>query len=225
MYCQRSIPTNEQSVSRKVDTSLVFLQGHINGTYSGCIPHIVHISHIDDDVTLIILIEYGSLPVSSGLFDVFFAVHKIRILQMQNDMDNLKPAFENLDHYVKHTLDAMKKVKYNNSEIETAIKKFTSKWELLRKKYLELFKNSDKDSILSIESNMPGLIDALKELFRVSLCQAMHIHRHNMLIPVLVNLRRMQYSGVWHSTSDRNLSNCGRKANRNFRIFTCQGNA
>lgn len=151
-----------------MDTRLIFLQGNINGLYAGCIPHIVHISHIDDDVTLIILIEYGSLPVSSGLFDVFFAVHKMRILQMQNDLDNLRPAFENLDHYVKHTLDAMKKVKYNNGEIDSAIKKFANKWELLRKKYLELFKNSDKDLVLTIESNIPGLIEALKELFRVS---------------------------------------------------------
>lgn len=157
--------------NRKIDTRLVFLQGHINGTYAGCIPHIVHVSHIgdNDDVTLIILIEYGSLAVSSGLFDVFFAVHKVRILQMQNDLENLRPAFENLDHYVKQTLDAMKKCKYNNHEIDAAIKRFGSKWELLRKKYAELFKNSDKDLILSIESNLPGLVDALKELFRVSM--------------------------------------------------------
>lgn len=158
----------EASSTSAIDTHLVFLQGNVNGTHAGCIPHIIHICHMDDDVTLIVLIEYGNLAVSSGLFDVFFAVHKIRILQMQNDMDNLKPAYENLDHYVKQSLDAMKKAKCNNNaEHENAIKKYASKWELLRKKYSELFKNSDRDLILAIESNIPTLVDALKDLFRV----------------------------------------------------------
>lgn len=160
--------TEEASSISAIDTHLVFLQGNVNGTHAGCIPHIIHICHMDDDVTLIVLLEYGSLAVSSGLFDVFFAVHKIRILQMQNDMDNLKAAYENLDHYVKQSLDAMKKAKYNNNtEYENAIKKYASKWELLRKKYSELFRNSDRDLILAIESNIPTLVDALKDLFRV----------------------------------------------------------
>lgn len=170
VYCQKSVTGGSDNTAsdRKIDTHLVFLQGHVNATYAGCIPHIVHICHMDDDVTLIILLEYGSLTVSSGLFDVFFAVHKMRILQMQNDMDNLRPAFENLDHYVKHSLDALKKAKYNNVEIEATVKKYSSKWDLLRKKYLELFKNSDRDLILAIESNIPSLVDSLKDLFRVS---------------------------------------------------------
>lgn len=165
IYCLKSILGED--VERKVDSHLIFLQGNVNGAHAGCIPHILHICHMNDDLTLIILLEYGSLAVSSGLFDVFFAVHKIRILQMQNDMDNLRPAYENLDHYIKHSLDALKKAKYNNIDIENAIKKYASKWELLRRKYLELFKNSDRDLILAIESNIPSLVDALKELFRV----------------------------------------------------------
>ncbi|XP_055316402.1 uncharacterized protein LOC129576033 isoform X2 [Sitodiplosis mosellana] len=168
IYCQKSVSANHDAKSdRKVDTHLVFLQGNVNGTHAGCIPHIVHICHMENDVTLIILLEYGSLAVSSGLFDVFFAVHKIRILQMQNDMDNFRPAYENLDHYIKQSLDALKKAKYNNADIEAAIKKYSSKWDLLRKKYLELFKNSDRDLILTIESNIPGLVETLKDLFRM----------------------------------------------------------
>lgn len=168
IYSQKSVSMTEASSTSAIDTHLVFLQGNVNGTHAGCIPHIIHICHMDDDVTLIVLLEYGNLAVSSGLFDVFFAVHKIRILQMQNDMDNLKPAYENLDHYVKQSLDAMKKAKCNNNaEHENAIKKYASKWELLRKKYSELFKNSDRDLILAIESNIPTLVDALKDLFRV----------------------------------------------------------
>lgn len=87
---------------------------------------------------------------------------------MQNDMDNLRPAYENLDHYVKQSMDAIKKVKYNNIEIEAAIRKFASKWDFLRRKYLELFKNmGDSDIVPTIESNVPLFVDVLKELFRV----------------------------------------------------------
>lgn len=168
MYCQKSISQDgDLDAERKVDSHLVFLQGNINGTHAGCIPHIVHICHMNDDVTLIILLEYGSLAVSSGLFDVFFAVHKMRILQMQNDTENLRPAYESLDHYIKHSLDALKKAKYNNADVDAAVKKFATKWDVLRKKYLDLFKNSDRDLILAIESNIPSLVEALKELYRV----------------------------------------------------------
>lgn len=169
IYCQKSISQTVEtaSVDAKIHSHLIFLQGNVNGTHAGCIPHIVHIAYMSDDVTLLTLLEYGSLPVASGLFDVFFAVHKIRILQMQNDIDNLRPAYENLDHYIKQSLDALKKAKFNSADIETANKKFASKWDLLRKKYLELFKNSDRDLVLAIESNIPSLVDALKDLFRV----------------------------------------------------------
>lgn len=143
------------------------MQGNINGPHSGCIPHIVHISHLDEDVTLLLVIEYGNLAVSSGLFDVFFAIHKMRILQMQNDLENLRPAFESLDHYVKQALDAMKKVKYNNADIEAATRRFLSKWDCLRKKYVDFFKN-EREAVVSIESNVPVFVDSLKRLFRVS---------------------------------------------------------
>lgn len=160
--------TSEADVTDgKIQSHLVFLQGNVNGTHAGCIPHIVHIGYLKNNVTLLTLLEYGNLPVSSGLFDVFFALHKIRILQMQNDIDNLRPAYENLDHYIKQSLDALKKAKFNNADIETATRKYGSKWDLLRRKYLELFKNSDRDLVLVIESNIPSLVDALKDLFRV----------------------------------------------------------
>lgn len=166
LLSQQSAPADKSSPLH-VDTHLVFLQGNQSGTYAGCIPVIMHVVRIDDDVTLIVLIEYGNLAVASGLFDIFFAMHKVRILQMQNDMDNLSAAYENLDHYIKQTIDAMKKVKYNSHEIDASLKRFINKWDLLRRKYSELFKNSEKDLILSIESNIPGMVEALKNLFKV----------------------------------------------------------
>lgn len=139
----------------------------MNGSYAGCIPHIVHVSQLDNDIILVLLVEYGNLQVSSGLYDVFFAMHKTRILQMQNDVDGLRPAFDKLESSVKHAVEALKKAKFNSTDIDNTTKKFVSRWDVLRKKYLDLFKNCDKDLVVTIESNLPGFVEALKELFRV----------------------------------------------------------
>lgn len=159
----------EAQLEKKIQTNLLFLQGNVNGSYAGCIPHIVHISQLDNDIILVLLIEYGNLQVSSGLYDTFFAMHKARILQMQNDVEGLRPAFDKLEANVKHVVDALKKAKFNNIDIDSSTKKFISRWDVLKKKYLELFKNSDKELVVTIESNLPGFVEALKELFRVIL--------------------------------------------------------
>lgn len=155
-------------MEKRIHSNLLFLQGQINGHYAGCIPYIVHTTKLDNDVILLLLIEYGSLQVSSGLYDIFFALHKTQKYQMQNDIDSLKPAFDSLDSYVKQTIDALKKAKYNCHEIEMCIKKFTNRWDLLKRKYIELFKHCDKDLVVSIESNIPGFMETLKDIFRVS---------------------------------------------------------
>lgn len=104
---------------------------------------------------------------ASSLFDVFFAVHKLRILQMQNDISSLKSPFDSLEHYIKLATDAYKKAKYN-SIVDGAVKNFSAKWNLLRSKYVDFFKHNDQTTILHIESNMPIFIDSLKELYNVS---------------------------------------------------------
>lgn len=151
-----------------IQSHLLLLQGQINGPFAGCIPHIVHIIRLTNDVVLMLLVEYGSLQVASGLYDIFFALHKTRMLQMQNDVDSLKPAFERLDGFVKSELEALKKAKYNNQEVDSIVRKFIGKWDVLRRKYVELFRNSDRDLVVTIESNLPGLMDALRDLFRVT---------------------------------------------------------
>lgn len=156
-----------EALEKKIQTNLLFLQGNVNGSYAGCIPHIVHVSQLDNDIILVLLIEYGNLPVSSGLYDVFFAMHKTRVLQMQNDVDGLRPAFDKLESNVKHVVEALKKAKFNSADIDNSTKKFISRWDILRKKYIDLFKNCDKDLVVTIESNLPGFVEALKELFRV----------------------------------------------------------
>lgn len=67
-------------------------------------------------------------------------------------------------HFFPHEIRA----KFNNQEVDALIRKFTGKWEILRRKYTELFRNCDKDLVVTIESNLPGFMEALKDLFRVS---------------------------------------------------------
>ncbi|KAJ6617133.1 Hermansky-Pudlak syndrome 1 protein like [Pseudolycoriella hygida] len=157
-----------EALEKKIQTNLLFLQGNVNGSYAGCIPYIVHVSQLDNDIILVLLIEYGNLQVSSGLYDVFFSMHKTRILQMQNDVDSLRPAFDKLETNVKHTIEALKKAKFNNADIDNCTKKFISRWDVLKKKYVELFKSCDKDLVVTIESNLPGFVESLKELFRIT---------------------------------------------------------
>lgn len=152
----------------RIQSHLLLLQGQVNGPFAGCIPHIVHIIQLGNDVVLMLLVEYGSLQLASGLYDIFYALHKTRMLQMQNDVDGLKPAFDKLDGYVKIVLDALKRAKYNSQEVDGAQRKFVAKWDVLRKKYVELFRNSDRDLVLTIESNLPGLMEALRDLFRIT---------------------------------------------------------
>lgn len=164
---QQSLP-KITSDEQPVQSHLLLLQGQINGPFAGCIPHIVHSIRLANNVVLMLLVEYGSLQVASGLYDIFFALHKTRMLQMQNDVESLKPAFEKLDGYVKSELDALKKAKYNSQDVDAIVRKFIGKWDMLRRKYVELFRNSDKDLVVTIESNLPGLMDALRDLFRIT---------------------------------------------------------
>jgi hypothetical protein len=152
----------------KIESYLLFLDGVSNNNQPGCVPHLVHISSLFEDIFLVHAIEYGNVNVSNGLFDVFSAMHKLQNIQMQYDIDNLRIGFEELEPCVKHTIEAMKKTKYNNAEIDDAVKSFVAKWDILRKKYQEYFKNDDRDLIIKIESNMPIFMEAVKDLFRVS---------------------------------------------------------
>lgn len=86
---------------------------------------------------------------------------------MQNDVDGLRPAFDKLETNVKHVVEALKKAKFNSTDIDNSTKKFINRWDVLKKKYVDLFKNCDKDLVVTIESNLPGFVEALKELFRV----------------------------------------------------------
>lgn len=143
-----------------------YLQGERSSNLYGCIPMIMQSYSLDKGVVLLFLVEYGNPYISSSLFDSFFVIQKVLNIQMQGDLDNLKPCYDNLETYAKQTLEALRKAKLKG--IDLAHKKFASKWENLKKLYSEFFKTSEKDLVLRIESNIPGFQEDLKELFRLT---------------------------------------------------------
>lgn len=147
----------------KIQTHLIFL-----GRSSTCIPHIIHIVNYENDIKLVCLIEYGSHAVACSINDVFYSLNKLQNLQLQFDVENLKPAYENLDICMKHACEALKKAKYNKNDIENSIKKFSSKWDILRKKYMDFFKTLEKELIVKIDSNIPNFSESLKEIFKLT---------------------------------------------------------
>uniref|UniRef100_A0AAG5DLD3 FUZ/MON1/HPS1 first Longin domain-containing protein n=1 Tax=Anopheles atroparvus TaxID=41427 RepID=A0AAG5DLD3_ANOAO len=152
---------------RRIESQVVFLQGSVHQSHAGCVPHVVHVVQLFENVSLVLLIEHAHTALASHLYDVYFALHKLQNMQMQFDLDNLRGAFDALDTYVKHTGDALKKVKSNNPEVDEAIRTFTVKWDTLRRKYTDYFKTSDNALIVKIDSNMPMFVESVKDLFRL----------------------------------------------------------
>lgn len=173
LYCQ-SLKTVKSD--KKLDSHLIFLQGQAPAVNTGCIPHILHIIPINQNMKLLLLVEFGNNIVANGLNDVFFLANKIKNLQMQENMETLKPAYENLDIIMRQVTDAIKKIKYNNHEIEESMKNLLSKWDSFKKKYLDMLKaqsvvqdqDERKNELAKVESYLPFFMDAIKDFFRVS---------------------------------------------------------
>ncbi|XP_058128472.1 BLOC-3 complex member HPS1 [Anopheles ziemanni] len=170
---------SRRSQRRRIESQVVFLQGSVHQSHAGCVPHVVHVVQLFENVSLVLLIEHAHTALASHLYDVYFALHKLQNLQMQFDLDNLRGAFDALDTYVKHSSDSLKKVKSNNPEVDEAIRGFTVKWETLRKKYTDYFKTSDNALIVKIDSNMPMFVESVKDLFRL-LCAGCATLEHGL---------------------------------------------
>lgn len=159
----------DSPIPKTIDSQVLFLEGTSNSKQSGCIPNIVHVSRVYDNIVLVLLIEHSSMVVSNSLFDIFFAVQKVKNVQSQGDIENIKQSYETMDLHVKLAQDAFKKLKNNNTDLEELIKIFGVKWEVMRKSYLDYFKTKSRSALLKIESNLPKINDSLKELFNVSI--------------------------------------------------------
>lgn len=159
----------ETQTPKTVCSHVLFLEGSSNSKESGCIPNIIHVSRVYENIILVLLIEHANLAISNNLFDIFFAVQKVKNVQSQGDIENMKQSYESMDLHVKYAQDALKKLKTSNTDLEELIKIFGVKWEVMKKSYSDYFKTKSRNSLLKIESNLPKINDALKELFNVSI--------------------------------------------------------
>lgn len=158
--------TDNSTSERKLTTYLALLMG--NGTLPQCIPHLIHIIPITDEVRMLILIENGNNTISSGIYEIFHNFNIMQTVQMQKDSTSIRPALENLDNAIKKVLDAFKKTKNLNDELDNCQKKLANKWDTIHKKYKEFLKTCDAECVLRIESNTMVFIETLRELLELA---------------------------------------------------------
>uniref|UniRef100_A0A182MXI0 FUZ/MON1/HPS1 third Longin domain-containing protein n=1 Tax=Anopheles dirus TaxID=7168 RepID=A0A182MXI0_9DIPT len=179
LLCQMYGRRRREGRRRRIESQIVFLQGSVHQSVAGCVPHIVHVVQLVEHVSLVLVIEHAHTALASHLYDVYFALHKLQNLQMQFDLDNLRGAFDALDTYVRHTQDALRKVKSNNAEVDEGVRAFAARWDTLRRKYSDYFKTSDNGLIVKIDSNMPMFVESVKDLFRL-LCAGCATLEHGL---------------------------------------------
>ncbi|KAL7028870.1 hypothetical protein ACKWTF_006029 [Chironomus riparius] len=158
LYCQ-SI-----KMSEKIETTLMFMRG----SHNSCVAYKVIRIAIDDYITLIMLSEFASTVVSSNLYESFLLLNKIKVLQAQQDLDSLVIETDKLDKCIKHVIETKKKTKHNSQEMEECVKNYQNKYEIFRKKYMEMLKLMDKTKLISVESYFPCFMEATKDLYKLT---------------------------------------------------------
>ncbi|CAD6211942.1 GSCOCG00003910001-RA-CDS [Cotesia congregata] len=131
--------------------------------------NVVHIFQLSPGINLLTIMEVTNQAISSGLYEGFYHLNVASSLQSQRDFDELRPSFDSFDSAIKKTVDGIKKYRSHvNNDVDMCQRRLQVKWEFLRRKYMDFFKQHDSESLLQIESNMPGLIDTMTELLRLT---------------------------------------------------------
>lgn len=176
---------------------------------SGYTANAIHISELAENINLVTIIEMTNPSISFGLYDSFYHLNVINGLQLQRDIDELRPAFENLEIAIKKTLEGLKKNRGSvSNSIDMCQRRLQAKWEFFRKKYAELLKTRDLEAILQIESNTSSFVDALKELFRLT-CLDRSFLKHGVdLIMTVSRLVRQKLNDFNDFLKVKALKNC-----------------
>lgn len=128
-----------------------------------CLPYIIQIIPIFEEVNLIYLFEIGNPAVSASIYETFCHLHTMQQVQIQRDNGTLQIAFENLDIAMRRLNDSLKKNK--TISIDHSYKQLSKKWDVIKKKYQEYLKNGSNESLLRAETLSLGFLENLKELF------------------------------------------------------------
>ena len=188
-------------------TVAIFLQGLSQDPHSGCVPCIAHLNKLNKGIVLIQIVEYAPLPVACSLYDTMFVLQKIISIQMQGDAEALKPTYESLECFVRQSIDALKKAKLRGDDLETCLKKFSSKWENLKKMYNEFLKSYEKDLIVRIESNIPSFQEDLRQLFMMACCDSSSINFQQLPeVASVVEGKLLEFSEFLVVKAERNIS-------------------
>ena len=157
--CNASISSN-----LKVTDSITTYQILVSGSdfVPKCIPHLVHVHSLDKDITLIFIAQTGNPSLASHLYDSFFHLHSMQTVQIQRDVDTLRPVFEKLDASVRKLCDGLKKVK--NASVELNQKKLAKQWDFMKRKYSEFIKAQSAEALLRAESSTGNLLDVLRDV-------------------------------------------------------------
>ncbi|XP_073828844.1 Hermansky-Pudlak syndrome 1 protein [Musca autumnalis] len=188
-------------------TMAMFLQGVAQDPQSGCVPCIAHLNSLNKGVVLIQLVEYAPLSVASSLYDTFFVLQKIVSIQMQGDAEALKPTYESLETFVRQSQEAYKKAKIKGDDVETCFKKFSAKWENLKKMYHEFLKTYEKDLIVRIESNIPSFHEDLKQLFTLTCCDSSSVNFQQLPeVAAIVEGKLLEFAEFLAVKAERNVT-------------------
>ncbi|EGI65071.1 Hermansky-Pudlak syndrome 1 protein-like protein [Acromyrmex echinatior] len=157
-----------EGLSSLTDDDL-YSQSFLLGCQHNYTANAVHIFELSDSINLITIVEATNLSISSGLCDSFHYLNLINNLQFQRDIDEMKPAFENLDVAIKKVLEGIKKNRSNvGNDVDMCQKRLQTKWDFVRKKYSDLLRSRDPEVVLQIEANTSGFVETLKELLRLT---------------------------------------------------------
>lgn len=163
-YSPSTSPTPESSQSHKIFCHQIMLAG--SECIPKCQPHAVYIFPITEGVNIVYIIETGNPTIAASLYESFLYLHIIQTVQIQRDVETLRPAYERFDAAVKKLCEGVKRLK--NTAIEQSYKQLLKKWEFTRKKYVEFIKNGAEEALLRAETSVIGFLDNLKEVLNLT---------------------------------------------------------
>jgi len=129
----------------------------------------IHLTYITDGVPLFIIHEIGNDVFNSSVIDSLTSFCKIQEIQSRGTLDRegLKIAYDSIDSCMKKIIDLFKKKNAPFAPTRSVLAIITTlatRWESLKKKYFEYFKNNDSTTLNTIESSNMNIMCSLKDL-------------------------------------------------------------
>ncbi|XP_050420631.1 uncharacterized protein LOC126833377 [Adelges cooleyi] len=154
----------KENVTRQKVSSLLVLLG-----YHKLQLNAVHVSYVTDGVPLFIIHEIGNEVFNNSVIDSLSSFSTIQEIQNRGVIDRnaLKVAYDTIDCSMKKIIDLFKKKNAPfapSRSVMTIITTLASRWEPLKKKYLEFLKCNENLALTAIESSNINIVCSLKDL-------------------------------------------------------------